>query len=50
MQTEETQNTEQVAVPPVTGPFSEPWSLKKIIALASVFRPAAIVASVRQWC
>ena len=30
----------------MTGPFSEPWSLKKIFALASVFGPAAIVASV----
>ena len=46
MQTEETQTTEPVDLPPVTGPYTEPWSLKKIIALASVFGPAAIVASV----
>ena len=46
MQTEETQTTEPVDIPPVTGPYAEPWSLKKIIALASVFGPAAIVASV----
>jgi Mn2+/Fe2+ NRAMP family transporter len=46
MQTEETQTAEPVDLPPVTGPYAEPWSLKKIIALASVFGPAAIVASV----
>ena len=46
MQTEENQNTEPVDIPPVTGPFAEPWSLKKIIGLAAVFGPAAIVASV----
>ena len=46
MQTEETQKAEHVDIPPVTGPYTEPWSLKKIIALASVFGPAAIVASV----
>ena len=46
MQTEETQTTEPVDIPPITGPYAEPWSLKKIIALASVFGPAAIVASV----
>ena len=50
MQTEDNQNTEHVDIPPVTGPYAEPWSLKKIIALASIFGPAAIVASVRQWC
>ena len=46
MQSEENQNTEPVDLPPVTGPYTEPWSLKKITALASVFGPAAIVASV----
>ena len=47
MQSEETQTTEPVDIPPVTGPYAEPWSLKKIIALASVFGPAAIVATDR---
>ena len=46
MKTEETQNIEKVDIPPVTGPYAEPWSLKKIVALAAVFGPAAIVASV----
>lgn len=46
MQTENNQNTEHVDIPPVSGPFAEPWSLKKIFALAAVFGPAAIVASV----
>ncbi|MDE0314555.1 MAG: Nramp family divalent metal transporter [Candidatus Poribacteria bacterium] len=46
MQSEDTQNPEKFDIPPVTGPYADPWSLKKIIALASVFGPAAIVASV----
>ena len=46
MKTEETENIEKIDIPPVTGPYNEPWSIKKIIALASVFGPAAIVASV----
>lgn len=46
MHNDDTQNIEKVDIPSVTGPFSEPWSLKKIFALASVFGPAAIVASV----
>ena len=32
MQTEENQNTEPVDIPPVTGPYAEPWSLKKLAA------------------
>lgn len=43
---ENTQNLETVDIPPVSAPFAAPWSLKKIIALAAVFGPAAIVASV----
>ena len=46
MNSEDTQNPEKFDIPPVTDPYAEPWSLKKIIALASVFGPAAIVASV----
>ena len=46
MQTENTQNIEKIDIPPVSGPFADPWSLKKIIGLAAVFGPAAIVASV----
>lgn len=46
MQTENTQNIEEIDIPPVSGPFADPWSLKKIIGLAAVFGPAAIVASV----
>ena len=46
MQLEENRSLDPVDIPPVTGPYAEPWSLKKIIALAAVFGPAAIVASV----
>ena len=46
MPTEENQKTEHVDIPAVTGPYAESWSLKKIMALAAVFGPAAIVASV----
>ena len=33
-------------MPPPSGVFAQPWSLKKIIGLLAVFGPAAIVASV----
>ena len=37
---------DKVTVPPLSGVYTEPWSLKRIVALLSVFGPAAIVASV----
>ncbi len=43
MQTEDNQNTEPVDIPPVSGPFAEPWSLKKVVALAAVFGSAVYV-------
>ena len=36
----------KVDVPPVSGVFTESWSMKKVFGLLAVFGPAAIVASV----
>ena len=33
-------------MPPPSGVFAQPWSLRKVIGLLAVFGPAAIVASV----
>jgi Mn2+/Fe2+ NRAMP family transporter len=38
--------TDKIEIPPVSGVFMAPWSLKKLFGLLSVFGPAAIVASV----
>jgi Mn2+/Fe2+ NRAMP family transporter len=35
----------KVVIPPAGGVFGEPWSVRKVLALMSVFGPAAIVAS-----
>ncbi|MBL7044254.1 MAG: Nramp family divalent metal transporter [Pirellulaceae bacterium] len=34
-----------VAIPPATGVFAEPWSVRKLLGMMAVFGPAAIVAS-----
>ena len=35
----------KVAIPPATGVYAEPWSVRKVLCLMTVFGPAAIVAS-----
>ncbi len=37
---------DKVEIPPVTGVIAQPWSLRKLVGLLSVFGPAAILASV----
>ena len=34
-----------IEIPSATGPFAEPWSMRKVWALAKCFGPAAILAS-----
>jgi Mn2+/Fe2+ NRAMP family transporter len=36
---------DKVAIPPASGPFAGPWSVRKLLSLMGVFGPAAIVAS-----
>ena len=43
---EDNEKIDKVEIPPVGAPFSDPWSIKKVFRLMSVFGPAAIVASV----
>ena len=43
---EDNENAVKFESPPVSAPFSDPWSLKKVFRLMAVFGPAAIVASV----